>query len=69
MAQDKFPVKDVLASIDLNGKGVWKELSDEERKSVGFWLLNRYGQLLRLMKTKINISTQLVLVKKMDIHN
>ena len=42
MAQDKFPVKDVLAAIDMNSKSVWKELSDEEKKSVSFWLLNRY---------------------------
>ena len=47
MAQDKFPVKDVLASIDLNGKGVWKELSDEQRKSVSFWLLNRYVSCIK----------------------
>ena len=42
MAQTKLPIKDVLAAIDMNGKGVWKELTDEERKSVSFWLLNRY---------------------------
>ena len=42
MAQAKLPIKDVLAAIDMNGKGVWKELTAEERKSVSFWLLNRY---------------------------
>ena len=42
MAQTKLPIKDVLAAIDMNGKGVWKELTDEERKSVSYWLLNRY---------------------------
>tara|TARA_B110000977_G_C10791857_1_gene382757 strand:+ start:42 stop:509 length:468 start_codon:yes stop_codon:yes gene_type:complete len=42
MAQPKLPIKDVLAAIDMNAKSVWKELSDDERKSVGFWLLNRY---------------------------
>ena len=47
MAQDKFPVKDVLASIDLNGKSVWKELSPEQRKSVSFWLLNRYVSCIK----------------------
>ena len=26
----------------MNYKGAWKEFSDEEKKSVGFWLLNRY---------------------------
>ena len=42
MASAKLPIKDILAAIDMNGKGVWKELTDEERKSVSFWLLNRY---------------------------
>jgi hypothetical protein len=42
MAQQKLPIKDILAAIDMNGKSVWKELTDEERKQVSFWLLNRY---------------------------
>ena len=42
MAQAKLPIKDVLAAIDMGAKSVWDELSDEERKAVGFWLLNRY---------------------------
>jgi hypothetical protein len=52
MAQDKFPIKDVLASIDLNGKGVWKELSPEQQKSVSFWLLNRYVSAVRGSRDK-----------------
>jgi hypothetical protein len=42
MAQAKLPIKDILAAIDMNAKSVWKELSDDERKQVSFWLLNRY---------------------------
>jgi len=42
MAQQKLPVKDVLAAIDMGAKNVWDELDAEERKQVGFWLLNRY---------------------------
>ena len=42
MAQAKLPIKDILAAIDMNGKSVWDEFSDEERKAVSFWLLNRY---------------------------
>ena len=41
MAQ-KLPIKDILAAIDMGAKEVWDELSDEERKQVSFWLLNRY---------------------------
>ena len=43
MAQQKLPVKDILAAIDMNAKSVWDELSDDERKQVSFWLLNRYA--------------------------
>lgn len=42
MAQQKLPIKDVLAAIDMGAKNVWDEITDEERKQVGFWLLNRY---------------------------
>jgi hypothetical protein len=42
MEKGKLPVKDVLAALDLNAKNVWDELTEEERKSVNFWLLNRY---------------------------
>ena len=39
---NKLPLKDVLAAIDLNAKQVWDELTDDEKKSINFWLLNRY---------------------------
>ena len=42
MAQQKLPIKDVLAAIDMGARDVWDELDEEERKAVGFWLLNRY---------------------------
>jgi hypothetical protein len=42
MAQQKLPIKDILAAIDMGAMNVWDELSDEERKQVSFWLLNRY---------------------------
>ena len=43
MAQEKkLPIKDILAAVDMNAKNVWKELTDDERKQVSFWLLNRY---------------------------
>ena len=40
MAQQAFPVKDVLACKDSNAKSVWNELTDEQKKWVNFWLLN-----------------------------
>jgi hypothetical protein len=42
MEKNKLPLKDILAALDLNAKAVWDELTEDERKSVNFWLLNRY---------------------------
>lgn len=39
---EKLPIKDILAAIDLGAKNVWDDLSEDERKQVSFWLLNRY---------------------------
>ena len=39
---NKIPLKDILAAIDMNAKNVWDELSDDERKQVSFYLLNRF---------------------------
>ena len=43
MSYQEFPVKEVLACIDSNAKSLWKELTDEQKKCVNFWLLNRYA--------------------------
>lgn len=42
MAQEKLAIKDILAAVDMGAKNIWDELSDEEKKQVSFWLLNRY---------------------------
>ena len=47
MALPKLPVKDILAAIDMGAKNVWDEISDDERKSVSFWLLNRYASSVK----------------------
>jgi len=39
---NKLPLKDILAAIDMNAKNVWNDLSDDEQKQVSFYLLNRY---------------------------
>lgn len=43
MPAKKLPVKDVLAAIDMDAKSVYKELDDDEKKGISFWLLNRYA--------------------------
>ena len=42
MAEEKLNLKQILGCVDMNYKGAWKEFTEEEKKSVGFWLLNRY---------------------------
>ena len=42
MAIQKLPIKDILAAVDMGAKNVWDELSEDEKKQVSFWLLNRY---------------------------
>jgi len=39
---DKIPLREIFFAINQNAKSIWKELTDEEKKSVQFWLLNRY---------------------------
>tara|TARA_B100000925_G_scaffold105287_1_gene77632 strand:- start:3556 stop:4005 length:450 start_codon:yes stop_codon:yes gene_type:complete len=39
---NKLPLKDILAAIDMGAKEIWNELSEEEKKQVSFYLLNRY---------------------------
>jgi hypothetical protein len=40
--EEDFKLKDILAAIDLDGKEVWDELTDQQRKSIVFFTLNRY---------------------------
>ena len=53
---NRLPIKDILAAIDMNGKSVWKELSDEERKQVSFWLLNRYISAVQGSRDKMELA-------------
>lgn len=39
---NKLPLKDILAAIDMGAKEIWNELSEEEKKQISFYLLNRY---------------------------
>ena len=56
MAQQKLPVKDILAAIDMGAKNVWDELNDDERKQVSFWLLNRYVSSVKGDRDKQELS-------------
>ncbi len=39
---NEFKLKDILAAVDLDGKEVWDELTEEQKKSIVFFTLNRY---------------------------
>ena len=39
---NKLPLKDILAAVDMGAKEIWDQLSDDEKKQVSFYLLNRY---------------------------
>ena len=59
---NKLPLKDVLAAMDMNAKNVWDELSDDERKQVSFYLLNRYASAVK--GSKQDIELQILKTKK-----
>jgi hypothetical protein len=61
----KIPVKDILAAIDLNAKNVWREFSNDERKQVSFWLLNRYASSVKGSREK----AELALFKTNEYYN
>jgi len=39
----KLPLNEIFMAMDMNAKGAFKEWSDEERKELNYWLLNRYA--------------------------
>lgn len=42
MSKSNLKLNEILAAVDLNGKEVWDDLSEEQRKSIVFYTLNRY---------------------------
>lgn len=39
---EKLTLKEILGAIDLNAKTVWDDLTDDQRKSIVYFTLNRY---------------------------
>lgn len=65
MAQEKLTLKQILGSVDNNYKSMWKEFSDEEKKSVSFWLLNRYVSSIKGNRNK----HELAVLKTNEFYN
>ena len=42
MAENKLKLNEILAAVDMDAKYLWDDLTEEQRKSVVFFTLNRY---------------------------
>lgn len=62
---NKLPIKDILAAIDMKATNVWDDLSDDERKQVGFYLLNRYASAVKGSREK----QELTILKTNEYYN
>ena len=40
-------LNEILASVDMNAKHIWDELTEEQRKSIVFFTLNRYISVIQ----------------------
>lgn len=65
MKQQKLPLKDILAAVDMGALSVWDELSDDEKKQVSFYLLNRYVSVVQGSREK----QELAVFKTNEYHN
>lgn len=61
----KLPLNDILAAIDMNAKTVWKELDDDEKKQINFWLLNRFASSVAGSREK----QELAVLKTNEFYN
>lgn len=53
MEQEKLTLKQILACVDFGYTNAWQEFTENEKKSISFWLLNRY-----VSSVKSNRNTQ-----------
>lgn len=44
---EKLTIKDETAAIDLGAKDLWDSFTEEQRKSISFFLLNRYASSIK----------------------
>lgn len=44
---DKLTIKDETAAIDMGAKDLWDNFTDEQRKQISFFLLNRYASSIK----------------------
>ena len=44
---DKITIKDETAAIDMGAKDLWDNFTDEQKKTISFYLLNRYASSIK----------------------
>jgi hypothetical protein len=44
---DKLTIKDETAAIDMGAKNLWDEFTEDQRKQISFFLLNRYASSIK----------------------
>lgn len=69
---DKLALKDILGLIDHGARDAWKELTPQQRKQVGFWIIGRFTstvngsrekQELAVFKTNEYYNKNLAMIK------
>lgn len=66
MSDDKLSIKDITAAIDLGAKDLWDSFTDEQKKSISFFLLNRYASSV---KTASREAQELAIFKTNEYFN
>jgi hypothetical protein len=49
----KLELKDILSAIDQGGRDLWDLFDDEQKKSVSFFLMNRYASSVKTSKREV----------------
>ena len=44
---EKLSIKDETAAIDMGARDLWDSLTDEQKKQISFYLLNRYASSVK----------------------
>ena len=63
---DKLTIKDETAAIDLGAKDLWDSFTDEQKKTISFFLLNRYASSI---KTSDREAQELAIFKTNEYFN
>jgi len=66
METDKLTIKDLTAAIDLGAKDLWASFTEEQKKQISFYLLNRYASSIR---TNNRESQELAIFKTNEYFN